>query len=431
MVGIIIVTHSDELSKAVCSLANQMSLGKSVPIAPAGGLDDGGFGTSLTKIQSALDKVYSDDGVLVLMDLGSAIMTVQMLLEMLPEEKRNKIALSNAPLVEGAIAAVVSSAQGLSLQEVKLATEKVLTIPKLGEEVESKKEGNEKENEERLKSNILSTEVVVPNPVGLHARPASLFVQEASKFRSKITLQNISANKPTVDAKSIMEVAFGGTARQGEKLRITAQGEDAEQAINALKELVESGFGEMNFIESNAKVSDQQVIKEDEEKPELITLDQEIISSIKNTELSGIPASPGYVVAPAFLFSEVSFDIEKRSVDSTTDEIKKAESAIDQAISEIDGIRKKVEESGNKNEAQIFEFHKMILQDKNLINEIRTKISEEKVNAEYVVKEVFEEWCVRFEKLDDPYMKLRAADIRDIEDRVIGILTHQKKRSMT
>jgi dihydroxyacetone kinase, phosphotransfer subunit len=112
VVGIIIVSHSDLLAKAVCDLALQMSLGKSVPIAPAGGLDDGTFGTSINKIQSALDSVYSDDGVLVLMDLGSAIMTVEMLLEMLPEEKRNKIALSNAPLVEGAIAAVVASAQG-------------------------------------------------------------------------------------------------------------------------------------------------------------------------------------------------------------------------------------------------------------------------------------------------------------------------------
>ena len=432
MVGIIIVSHSDLLAKAVCDLALQMSLGKSVPIAPAGGLDDGAFGTSINKIQSALDSVYSDDGVLVLMDLGSAIMTVEMLLEMLPEEKRNKIALSNAPLVEGAIAAVVASAQGLNLEEVKSAAEKVLSIPKLVEESSKENEPDVteiKENKE-VKADIFSEEVVVPNPVGLHARPASLFVQEASKFKSRITLQNISANKPPVDAKSMMEVAFGGTARQGEKVLITAQGEDAEQAIKALKELVESGFGEMNVEKPDTKVVEQEVLDKKNFEEQSIAK-KEINENSEVKELSGIPASPGYVVAPAFLFSEATFDIEKKSVEDVKQEIERVESAISKALIEIDGIRKKVEESGNKSEAQIFEFHKMILQDEKLISEIRERILKEKVNAEYVVKEVFEEWKVRFEQLEDPYMKLRSADIKDIGDRVISILTGKTKRSIS
>ncbi|MGC8979339.1 phosphoenolpyruvate--protein phosphotransferase [Caldisericum sp.] len=430
MVGIVIVTHSDDLAKAVCSLALQMSLGKNVPIAPAGGLDDGGFGTSITKIQNALEKVYSDDGVLVLMDLGSAIMTVQMFLEMLPEEKREKIALSNAPLVEGAIAAVVASAQGFKLQEVKNASEKILSVPKLGEEISSKKVVAQAEEVDKTEGNLISIEVVVPNPVGLHARPASLFVQEASKFKSKITIQNISANKPPVDAKSMMEVAFQGTAKKGEKLRITAQGEDAKQAIDTLKKLVESGFGEMDVTSTNVKPLGKPVT-ESENLVKDAQINAEGSIPYETLELSGIPASPGYVVAPAFLFMEISFDVEKRTIADVEEEINKLDEAVNKAISEIDSIRKKVEENGNKNEAQIFEFHKMILQDKNLIGEIKKKISNEKVNAEYAVKEVFEEWRIKFEKLNDAYMKLRAADIKDIGDRVISILTGKKKQSMS
>ena len=78
MVGFVIVSHSENLAKSVVELTSIMA--PNARIAPAGGMDDGGFGTSFEKIQAAIESVYSDDGVLVLVDLGSAVMTTEMVI---------------------------------------------------------------------------------------------------------------------------------------------------------------------------------------------------------------------------------------------------------------------------------------------------------------------------------------------------------------
>ena len=112
MVGFVIVSHSETLARGVVELTKMMADG--VPIRAAGGLDDGGFGTSYEKIANAIDEIY-DDGVIVLMDMGSAVMTAEMVLESMPERK---LVLADCPLVEGAIAATVSAIAGSSLDEI-------------------------------------------------------------------------------------------------------------------------------------------------------------------------------------------------------------------------------------------------------------------------------------------------------------------------
>ncbi len=113
MVGFVIVSHSETLANGVVELTKMMADG--VPIRAAGGLDGGGFGTSYEKISNAIDEIYSDDGVIVLMDMGSAVMTAEMVLEAMPERK---LVLADCPLVEGAVAATVSAIAGSSLEEI-------------------------------------------------------------------------------------------------------------------------------------------------------------------------------------------------------------------------------------------------------------------------------------------------------------------------
>ncbi|MDD7209135.1 MAG: dihydroxyacetone kinase phosphoryl donor subunit DhaM [Lachnospiraceae bacterium] len=113
MVGIVVVSHSQKLAEGVVDLASLMA--PEVPMRAAGGMDDGGFGTSFEKIMNAVDEVYSDDGVLVFMDLGSAVMTTEMVLEAM--EDRN-IKMVDCPVVEGAIAAAVVAAGGSPMAEV-------------------------------------------------------------------------------------------------------------------------------------------------------------------------------------------------------------------------------------------------------------------------------------------------------------------------
>lgn len=114
MVGIVIVSHSQKIAEGVVELASMMAA-EDIPIAAAGGLDNGGLGTSYEKIRDAIEKVYSDDGVIVLVDMGSAAMTAEMVLEEMPE--RN-IKMLDCPLVEGAILAAVELADGLSLDYI-------------------------------------------------------------------------------------------------------------------------------------------------------------------------------------------------------------------------------------------------------------------------------------------------------------------------
>ena len=103
MVGLVIVTHSATLAQGVAELVRGIP-GPAVPLAVAGGLDlpDRPLGTDAYLVQSAIAQVYSDEGVLVLMDLGSAVLSAEMALGAFLPDQRARIILCEAPLVEGA-----------------------------------------------------------------------------------------------------------------------------------------------------------------------------------------------------------------------------------------------------------------------------------------------------------------------------------------
>lgn len=86
--------------------------------------------------------------------------------------------------------------------------------------------------------------ITINHPVGLHARPGVIFVQTASKFQSKILLTNLTRNSTEVNAKSIVSVIKAAVA-QGHTIRLTADGDDAQQALDALTKLIEDNFGEI------------------------------------------------------------------------------------------------------------------------------------------------------------------------------------------
>ncbi|MEY8337521.1 dihydroxyacetone kinase phosphoryl donor subunit DhaM [Lachnospiraceae bacterium 62-35] len=126
MVGIVIVSHSENLAKSVIELISVM-----VPdgkIAAAGGTEDGKIGTSFNKIQSAIESVYSDDGVIVLMDLGSAVMTTEMVIEMM---EGKKVVMADCPLVEGAVVASIEAFSGVPLEKILEKLETVGTTKKI------------------------------------------------------------------------------------------------------------------------------------------------------------------------------------------------------------------------------------------------------------------------------------------------------------
>ena len=129
-VGLVIVSHSARLAEGVAELAEQMAQGK-VRIGVAGGASEGALGTSVEKIIAALHQVDGPDGVLVLLDLGSAVMATEMAAEAFAQESQHRVVISPAPLVEGAVIAAVEASIGNNLQEVVEAAASAYTLPKV------------------------------------------------------------------------------------------------------------------------------------------------------------------------------------------------------------------------------------------------------------------------------------------------------------
>src|SRR5947209_8219440 len=112
MVGIVVVSHSSRLAAGVVELAREMG-GADVAIEAAGGLEGGGgLGTSAILIAAAIERAWSEEGVLVLMDLGSAVLSAEAALELLGGDRGERVVLSDGPLAEGAVIAAVAAAAG-------------------------------------------------------------------------------------------------------------------------------------------------------------------------------------------------------------------------------------------------------------------------------------------------------------------------------
>ncbi|MDF2570647.1 MAG: dihydroxyacetone kinase, phosphotransfer subunit [Sporomusa sp.] len=122
MVGIVVVSHSAKVSEGICELARQMAAPGQKLIA-AGGMADGSIGTDAFRIQAAIEEANSGDGVLVMVDLGSAVLSAELALEMLDEELKSQVAIADAPILEGTIAAAVEASIGLPLVSVTMTAE--------------------------------------------------------------------------------------------------------------------------------------------------------------------------------------------------------------------------------------------------------------------------------------------------------------------
>ena len=123
-VGIVIVSHSVDVARGTAEMVRQM-VGEEVPLAFCGGNPDGGLGTSVPAIMAAIDRAWTPAGVVILVDLGGAETNSEMAVEMLDEKRRGRIAVCNAPIVEGAVIAATEASGGSSLETVKRMAEEL------------------------------------------------------------------------------------------------------------------------------------------------------------------------------------------------------------------------------------------------------------------------------------------------------------------
>jgi phosphocarrier protein FPr len=117
-VGLVVVSHSRALADAAVVLARGMLPGRELAVEVAAGDVDGGLGTDATAIAAAMTAADSGDGVVVLMDLGSAVLSAETALELVDDDARERVVLSPAPLVEGLVGAVVTAAAGATRDQV-------------------------------------------------------------------------------------------------------------------------------------------------------------------------------------------------------------------------------------------------------------------------------------------------------------------------
>lgn len=122
MVGIVVVSHSAKVAEGICELAGQMAAPGQKLIA-AGGMADGSIGTDAFRILAAIKEANTGDGVLILVDLGSAVLSAELAQDMIDEELRGQVAIADAPILEGAVAAAVDASIGQPLASVAKTAE--------------------------------------------------------------------------------------------------------------------------------------------------------------------------------------------------------------------------------------------------------------------------------------------------------------------
>lgn len=243
MVAILFVSHSFKLAQGTLELVKQMAGPElSMRVAAGIGEDNLEIGTNAVEISEALIALDNPDGTLVLMDLGSALLSTQMALEMLDEKQRARVKLSAAPFVEGALAAGVKAAMGAPLAEVD--QEAMLGL-KAKEESLMSNPVSPVEEEKPVEQAPGTLELVrtVTNATGLHARPATLFAKAIGGKNAKTMVTNLSTGKGPVAINGLIAVLLLG-AKQGNELKISITGPEAQKVADELEELFQNNFGE-------------------------------------------------------------------------------------------------------------------------------------------------------------------------------------------
>jgi dihydroxyacetone kinase phosphotransfer subunit len=123
-VAIVIVSHSALVAQGAADMVREM-VGDEVRVAACGGNPDGGLGTNVAAIRDAIDSVYGPAGVAILVDLGGAETNSEMAIELLPQDRQDKVVICNAPIVEGAVMAATEAAGGSALAQVRATAEEL------------------------------------------------------------------------------------------------------------------------------------------------------------------------------------------------------------------------------------------------------------------------------------------------------------------
>ena len=401
MTGLVVVSHSRVLADSAVALASEMLHGSQVRIAVAAGLDATTFGTDATAIVEAIHTADDGVGVVVLMDLGSAVLSAEMALDMIDPAVRERVVLCPAPLVEGLVVAAVSAAGGATPEEVafeaigSLAAKQFHVNPQASPSVAA--DGAVGGPDEALVLDAeTSTSVVVKiaNPHGLHARPAARLVQEARLFDARIELRNLDTGAGPVPATSLSKVATLG-ALSGHRVELTATGSQAREALDHVVALANRRFDEQESVMPSGAE----------------------ISQVDHAHGTPLPASPGIAIGPALSMRAADIEVPDEPPQDHETEWRRVRGAIAQVRREIQRIRAKAARDGGESEARIFDAHLMLIDDTDILDAVRSRIGSG-LAATRAWADAIADVEADFASVSDDYLKSRALDVHAVGQQV-------------
>ncbi|MCL6271249.1 phosphoenolpyruvate--protein phosphotransferase [Sansalvadorimonas sp. 2012CJ34-2] len=398
MVGIVIVSHSRKLAEGVLELAEQMNQGQ-CSLAAAGGIDDqdNPIGTDAIRIMTAIEQVYDHSGVLVLMDMGSALLSTETALDLIAPNTSANITLCSAPLVEGAIAATVAASAGMSLNEVAREACSALSAKQehLGDE--SVVISSSPEPTPDLDRNELKASWVIQNPHGLHARPAANLVSELAQFDIEGTL---SRESKSANIRSLNSIA-ALDARCHDEIHLAVSGPDAQKAIGAFLTLAKRHFGE----DISTKPQSEVIVKPHKQEG----------------AINGQPASEGIVFGRAKHFCQVMPEVPERIFLGEKAEWQTFTQALEKTLTELQVLEQESTGKMGSNHSAIFAAHKLILSDPELLDRVQSCISKGHSSEQAWIIEIGS-LTNQYKNAESEYMQQRAYDVVDIGRRLLANL---------
>lgn len=413
MVGLVIVSHSQRLAEGVVELARQMASSELL-LEAAGGLDEPGvLGTDAGRVIDAVSRAMSADGVLVLMDLGSALMSAEMAVEMLGSLE-GPVRLTAAPLVEGAVAAAVAASGGASLDEVAAEARGALAmkVSQIDEDADSGGVGATAGAGTPEKVDA-QAELAVRNEIGLHARPAARFVETVRRFDAQVYVAKVGGAAGPVNASSLTNLVALGV-RRGDTLLVTASGGEAQAVVDSLVELAGDGFGDGL---SDAPVSIRESPAAREVRPPIPSS-----APADGTVLKGVAASAGVAAGSAFVLRGAGSPPAERAAGSVDDELSLLERGRGVARLAIERDREALRGRAGAAEAAIFDAHLALLDDDALLSPAREAI-DGGATAEQAWHDAAASVAEIYRGLDEPLLRERATDVLDVGRRLVAALT--------
>jgi phosphocarrier protein FPr len=421
VVGIVVVSHSDALAQGVVALAREMG-GEALALEAAGGTEEPGvLGTDAERVRAAIERAMSSDGVLVLMDLGSALMSAEFAVELL-EDPSGRVLLSEAPLVEGAVAAAASASGGASLEEVAAEARGALAMKSSQLGVPDDEAPAAPAGASPVPPADAEASITVRNAIGLHARPAARFVETVRGFDADVRVGKAGGAEP-VSATSMTNVVALG-ARFGDTLLVRASGSQAGEAIAALQALADEGFGD--GVAASPPPPTQTPARP--RTPTLTTVPAS--PDDPSGVLRGVPASAGVAVGPAHHLHGAFVAPPDRAADEPERERQRLGEAIAAAKVAIERDRETVAERAGRAEAAIFDAHVVLLDDEALLEPAHRAI-ENGATAERALYDAAVAVADRYRALEEPLLQERAADVLDVGRRVLGALVGESDHGVS